>query len=198
MVFTPMIHICMLRGCDFYANPTQHLSWILSVHCCELLHSSFACCIIMKLLRKELFFSFFKCNRTELKTTLNVWLTFTLNSVPNVSMYLLETSHATNYGTGLGLYVFNKVRRGKKTGQVWVYQTHVTAVSRWLYTAKPASPDELNSNIKPWIINNKLLTSCQTKILIKKNKAKHPLIGLVTAIKDPKISTSRGGARFKR
>lgn len=67
----------------------------------------------MKLLRKELFFSFFKCNRTELKTTLNVWLTFTLNSVPNVSMYLLETSHATNYGTGLGLYVFNKVRRGK-------------------------------------------------------------------------------------
>lgn len=82
----------------------------------------------MKLLRKELFFSFFKCNRTELKTTLNVWLTFTLNSVP--SMYLLETSHATNYGTGLGLYVFNKVRRGKKTGHVWVYQTHVTAVSR--------------------------------------------------------------------
>lgn len=117
MVFTPMIHICMLRGCDFYANPTQHLSWILSVHCCELLHSSFACCITMKLLRKELFFSFFKCNRTELKITLNVWLTFTLNSVPNVSMYLLETSHATNYGTDLGLYVFNKVRRGKKQGR---------------------------------------------------------------------------------
>lgn len=71
----------------------------------------------MKLLRKELFFSFFKCNRTELKTNvLNVWLTFTLNSVPNVSMYLLETSHATNYGTGLGLYVVNKVRRRKKQG----------------------------------------------------------------------------------